>query len=425
MTTSLIQQNNLTDSDNYIKASVYKTNKFKHKNLQNFIYHVLNIGATIFGGYIIFDIKKSHFTKLFYEYCIKTNINYKNNFNNTECHPESILRMSDPFQNKSDIDMYIKAQNLEKLMDYFTSEYDVKVISTSCSYFIPLDIRSKLEFKKLKLIPKMSDTISRTLNGLFGVKIKESLFHHKFIDLIIVKDNSDIQAPFNVPDFKCNQLYIYWDNHKKIISMAHTSYGYIENLSFLDRELFIIENLKKTAQQCIDKVAELCEYNIPHLHRVWKLLNKGYTIKIPPIHIPGYTHHKHKILKEEQTEHKCIICYENFEKDTEILYACNSCSAPYHTECYIMLHIDNVNNYKVQPNCPKCRAKLKEDHCAFINMIFLINNFNNYLITKDINKIIGLRFQYCNYCKEKSPTRKVPNYIKKCTKTDSLKIKYR
>ena len=97
-----------TDDSLSITITSYDIGKKTYIKHQHFIHNSLSRGATIFGGYVIFEIKKSYFTKLFYNYCIKEKLDYKRNFNNTECHPESKFRMLAPFQNKSDIDMYIQ-----------------------------------------------------------------------------------------------------------------------------------------------------------------------------------------------------------------------------------------------------------------------------------------------------------------------------
>ena len=57
----------IEEDDGYIKISKYDICRKVHIKLQEFIFDVLARDAIIFGGYIIFEIKKSHFTKLFYE----------------------------------------------------------------------------------------------------------------------------------------------------------------------------------------------------------------------------------------------------------------------------------------------------------------------------------------------------------------------
>ena len=60
----------IEEDDGYIKISKYDICRKVHIKIQEFIFDVLARDAIIFGGYIIFEIKKSHFTKLFYEYCM-------------------------------------------------------------------------------------------------------------------------------------------------------------------------------------------------------------------------------------------------------------------------------------------------------------------------------------------------------------------
>ena len=171
----------IEEYDGYIKISKYDICRKVHIKLQEFIFDVLACDAIIFGGYIIFEIKKSHFTKLFYDYCMTNNINYKKNFNNPECHPESNLRMSSPFHGKSDIDMYIQEKDLEKLMDYFKNEYDIIEHNPPCSYFIKPSIRSNLGFKKMTLTPKVAKQVSSTLNSLFSSNVRSLLLDRKSV----------------------------------------------------------------------------------------------------------------------------------------------------------------------------------------------------------------------------------------------------
>ena len=416
----------IKEDDGYIKISKYDICRKVHIKLQEFIFDVLACDAIIFGGYIIFEIKKSHFTKLFYDYCMTNNINYKKNFNNPECHPESNLRMSSPFHGKSDIDMYIQEKDLEKLMDYFKNEYDIIEHNPPCSYFIKPSIRSNLGFKKMTLTPKVAKQVSSTLNSLFSSNVRSLLFPRKNIDLIIIKNNANIKAPFNCPDFKCNQFFMYYSKFEQRIITSHNAINIPMRLSYIDEQKFMNDKMEIIKQQCIDNVAELCDDNVPQLHRVLKMLLKDYTINIPPENIPGGTKlgcFKHKIPESEKTDNKCTICYDNFEKDTQILYSCKSCSTPYHIDCYIMFHMENVKNHRAQPDCPNCREKLEEDYCAFVNMVFLINHFKECLKINNMNKMIGIKFQYCNQCKITAPKQKVPDLIKR--NIYSMVIKYR
>jgi len=408
-----------TDDSLSITITSYDIGKKTYIKHQHFIHNSLSRGATIFGGYLIFEIKKSYFTNLFYNYCIKEKLDYKRNFNNTECHPESKFRMLAPFQNKSDIDMYIQQKDVEKLINYFKSQYEVIELNTQCSYFIGTEIRRHLEFKKLKLLPKMSEEVSSSLNALLCIKKKETLFPHKFIDLIIIKNNSTEKAPFNCPDFKCNQLFMYWSKIEERIIISQNSSPFTSMLSFIDQQNFVVNTLDTIKQQCIDNIAELCKDTIPHLHRVLKMLMKGYTIKIPLETIPGALGHKYEIPKEKKTEHKCAICYDDFKEDTIIMYPCSQCAAPYHINCYVMFYMDSVKNHNKKPDCPNCRVKIIKDNCAFVNMVFLINNYNEYVKTNDICNFSGICFTYCKECKSNSPTKKVPSYI-----NNRLIIKY-
>lgn len=390
----------------------YGIGKEAHKKYQDFIEHILIKGAIIFGGSIIYNIKKSYHSNSYYEYCMKNNIDYKSNFNNRRCHPESILRMSTPFQNNGDIDMYIQEADLEKLMNYFNSEYNITEQSAVCSYFIPEETRVKLIFKRLILKQKISETVSSSLN-IFGCAIKHALFPHIYIDLIIIKNNSHERPPFNTPDFICNQLFMYWSSVEKRIIISVNNIQIPSRLSFIDNQKTVSDTLEVIKQQCINNIAELYPEVIPPLHRVLKMLLKGYTIKIPKETIPGGSgNHKFAIPEDKKTEHKCLICYDEFKQDTTITYPCNKCSTAYHINCYVAFHIDTLTTHNKQPNCPCCKNILTKDNCAFVNMVNLINNYNEYVKTRSTNNLTNLRFKYCSDCKTaSSPTNKLPHKI--------------
>ena len=46
-------------------------------------------------------------------------LDFKSNFNNPDCHPESNLRMASPFHGKSDIDMFILEEDLDIINGLF------------------------------------------------------------------------------------------------------------------------------------------------------------------------------------------------------------------------------------------------------------------------------------------------------------------
>jgi len=401
--------------DDRIEVTKYELGKTVHCKLEQFIQHLLKLGVTIFGGYVIFTIKKSHFTNLFYEYCKTHKIDFKSNFNNPDCHPESKFRMETPFKGKSDIDMFILEEDLDIIMNFLNKQYKVIEISSHCSYFIDESMRSNLNFKKLKLVPIMSETVSSSLNLLLGIDIKEYLFHHIFVDLIIKKKTAIkglfLYPPFNCPDFKCNQFIMYWSHieNREIISQNNIPVN--PKLSIIDKQISVHNTIETIKAQCINNIAELCDI-IPNMHRVLKMLMKGYTIKIPLSNIPGGKgHFKHKIPDDEKTNETCAICRSNFEEDTTILYTCTQCSLPYHIDCYIMFHINHVKTNKTHPNCPKCRNIINVDYCAYVNMVYLIDNFTDFLTTQDSSTLSNIEFHYCNNCKRDARSHTLPAYI--------------
>ena len=396
-----------------LPGTFYDVGKISQKKIECLILMILQIGATIFGGYINFCNKKSHATKLYYEYCMVNNINYKRNFNNRRCHPESILRMSTPFQNGGDIDMYIKEKDLEELMEYFNNNYIVEEQSAKCSYFIPEKTRNELKYKSIVLKPKIDKSTQKFLNQLYGVETTKKIFPFIFIDLIIIKNSSLIRPPFNCPDFICNQLFMYWSTveNRVIISVNSNHFQTHLHLSHIDTQTSINNTLALINQQCIDNIAELYPEVIPPLHRVLKMLLKGYTIKIPKDTIPGAIGHKFEIPEGEKKNNKCVICYDNFKEGSTIMHPCNQCSNAYHIDCYIAYHLNSVTTHNKIPDCPLCNNILTTDHCDFVNMVYLIHNYNEYVKTKNYNYLTKLRFKYCNECSLNSPTPTLPHKI--------------
>ena len=55
-------------------------------------------------------------------------------------------------------------------------------------------------------------------------------------------------------------------------------------LSIIDKQISVYNTIETIKAQCINNIAELCDH-IPNIHRVLKMLMKGYTIKIPPYQI--------------------------------------------------------------------------------------------------------------------------------------------
>jgi hypothetical protein len=324
--------------------------------------HLLSSGCILFGGAvrdeIIHNMNATNFYRELSDYYKKTS-DLKTRklfeYSNKDISPHTIGRLIIP----NDIDAFIRRDQLNDLITYFTRNYKTQVVKTrDLSYFKDDLPANKFILQKIELMTKFN-------NKYFTVKI----------DLITYESSGEYPTMNELPldfDFDVNSLF--WSKEKGIYSRLFTSsmshivsihntvilneiYTNISNKVALMDDAFLWNNVRQTN----DKILFIKE------NRIEKLIRKGWTIKI---NFNIYDFHKSDTMSQDDN---CVICLKN-RNDFKACVNFKVCNC----KTYICLECIKKEHTKIN-KCPSCRKTIMgsvDSHIYARNEIYMYEKCN-------------------------------------------------
>ena len=295
--------------------------------------NMLKAGGIIFGGYVRDRIIHDHYADKFYKSeAYKKSANPTSDYNDSSCHTESWPHRT---HLPSDIDVVMSNSGFATFIQLMQEE-DFIVKRKAPSKISIYTCRTPCDLMHTKCVIAMKT--HSLLKSLPQFKESMPAIHVDVLHKEVLHPMECV--PFGTIDFECNSLLILPGN---VIDLRN---GAME---------FCTEKYKQINKIVEDIVSFRAVAVCPQTYRVYKMLDKGFTIMNAAINLlPQRTGNAYDGV--------CLICHDAFDNREigQVRHTC--CDARYHIHCYCKSKGKTDSCYDNVHNCMMCRRAIPTIH---------------------------------------------------------------
>lgn len=282
------------------------------KNISGVSEVFLDIGCSIFGGFVRDKLRHDNGADKFYSH-IQSDEKLLNSYSDRNYHPESVDRLIIP----NDIDCVLPMNmTIEELIECLKIKGYTLVVKITDVHHYSFDDKD-FRLTRLYITPTINNDV---LKNMIGNKLEIK------IDVIYHKNYVKIEPPFSSIDFECNALILTPDRDIRISN----KFKYTTPITRNKKLQQILEDVYSNRAVLIDK----------KIYRIERMIKKGWDI----IDENSLT------ITETSSDDVCVICLDDFKGLHKKRECCNS---RYHVECYYKMLLKSEK-------CPGCRTLMKD-----------------------------------------------------------------